>query len=69
MKRSNIIATKITEKANVEEFWKGIWNFETKFNQNIKWLPELEELYCTNRTPKLYSVKMHILNKKLTKSI
>ena len=68
MKRSNIIATKITEKANVEEFWKGIWNVGTKFNQNVKWLPELEELYCTNITPKLYSIKIHILNKELTKS-
>ena len=68
MKGSNGIATNITEKANVEEFWKDIWNVGTKFNQNVKWLPELEELYCTNITPKLYSIKIHILNKELTKS-
>ena len=53
MKGSNIIANKIPEKTDVEEFWKNIWNVETKFNQNAKWLPDLEESYCTNITPKV----------------
>ena len=67
MKGSNIIATKIPEKANVEEFWKNISNVKTKFNQNAKLLQELEELYCTNITPKLYSININILNKAMNK--
>ena len=67
MKGSNIVATKIPEKANVEEFWKNISNVKTKFNQNEKWLQELEELYCTNITPKLYSININILNKAMNK--
>ena len=67
MKGSNIIATKIPEKANVEEYWKNISNVKTKFNQNAKLLQELEELYCTNITPKLYSININILNKAMNK--
>ena len=67
MKGSNIIATKIPEKANVEEYWKNISNVKTKFNQNEKWLQKLEELYCTNITPKLYSININILNKAMNK--
>ena len=67
MKGSNIVATKIPEKANVEEFWKNISNVKTKFNQNAKLLQELEELYCTNITPKLYSININILNKAMNK--
>ena len=39
----------------------------TKFNQSPKWLPELEESYCTNITPKLYSINIDILNKAIGK--
>ena len=67
MKGSNIIATKIPEKADVEEFWKNIWNVEKKFNQNATWLPELEVSYCTNITPKLYCINIDILNKVINK--
>ena len=45
MKGLNIIAIKIPEKADIEEFWENIWNVEMKFNQNATWLPELEESY------------------------
>ena len=68
MKGSNIIANKIPEKTDVEEFWKNIWNVETKFNQNAKWLPDLEESYCTNITPKVYSINIDILNKAINKT-
>ena len=67
VKGSNIIAPKIPEKADVEEFWKSIWNVETKFSQNGTWLPEREESYCTNITPKLYSINIDILNKAIIK--
>ena len=68
MKGSNIIANKIPEKTDVEEVWKNIWNVETKFNQKAKWLPDLEESYCTNITPKVYSINIDILNKAINKS-
>ena len=67
MKGSNIIATKIPEKTDVEEFWKNTWNVETKTNQNAKWLPDLEESHCTNITPKLYSINIDIWNKAIDK--
>ena len=67
VKGSNITATKIPEKAYVEEFWKNIWNVDAKFNENAIWLPELEETYCTNITPKLYSINLDILNKAINK--
>ena len=67
MKESNVIGTKIPEKADVEEFWKNIWNAETKFKQNPRWLPELQDLYCTNITPKLCSIDIDILNKAINK--
>ena len=67
-KGSNIIANKIPEKTDVEEFWKNIWNVETKFKQNVKWLPDLDESYCTNITPKVYSININILNKAINKT-
>ena len=67
MKGSNIIATKIPEKADVEEFWKNIWNIKMKFNQNATWLLELEESYCKSITLKLYSINIDILNKAVNK--
>ena len=67
MKESNI-ATKISEKADAKEFWKNIRNVETKFKQNAKWFPELEEPYCTNITPKLYSICIDIVNKAINKT-
>ena len=68
MKGSNVIPNKIPEKTDVEEFWKNIWNVETKFNQNSKWLPELEKSYCTNITPKLYRINIDVLNKAINKT-
>ena len=66
-KGSNIITTKIPEKADIEDFLRNIWNVKTKFNQNAKWLPEPEELYCTNITLKLYSINTDILNRAINK--
>ena len=67
MKESNVIGTKIPEKVDVEEFWKNIWNVETKFKQNPKWLPELQDSYYTNITPKFCSIDIDILNKVINK--
>ena len=61
------MTTKILEKADVEEFWENIWN-STKFNYNATWLPESEESYCTNITPKLYSINIDIFNKAINKT-
>ena len=37
-KGSNITANETPTKNEVEEFWKSIWEKETKFNKNAKWL-------------------------------
>ena len=36
-------------------------------NQNTTWLPGLEESYCTNIIPKLYSINIDTLNKTTNK--
>ena len=67
MKGPNITATKIPEKADVEEVWKNICNVEMKFSENPRWLPELEQSYCISITSKLYSIKIDILKKAINK--
>ena len=67
MKGPNIIATKIPEKADVEEVWKNICNVEMKFSENPRWLPGLEQSYCISITSKLYSIKIDILKKAINK--
>ena len=72
-KGSNITANETPTKNEVEEFWKSIWEKETKFNKNAKWLKKLEKTYCKDVTPKTYkadrqTVDQVINNMSLNKS-
>ena len=42
-KGSSITANETPTKNEVEEFWKSIWEKETKFDKNAKWLKELKK--------------------------
>ena len=55
-KGSSITANETPTKNKVEEFWKSIWEKETKFIENAKWLKELEKAYCKDVTPKTYKI-------------
>ena len=35
-------------KTQIENFWKGIWGTEGKFNADAEWLQTLEDEYCTD---------------------
>ena len=37
-KLSNITVNETPTKNKVEEFWKSVWEKETKINQNVSWL-------------------------------
>ena len=55
-KACSITANETPTKNEVEEFWKSIWENETKFNKNAKWLKELEKTYCRDVAPKTYKL-------------
>ena len=55
-KGCSITANETPTKNEVEEFWKSIWENETKFNKNAKWLKELEKTYCKDVTTKTYKL-------------
>ena len=55
-KGSSITVNETPTKNEVEEFWKSIWEKETKFIKNVKWLKELEKTYCKDLTPKTYKI-------------
>ena len=50
MKGDAISIEKIPTKEDVENFWKGIWQKGTIFNDKADWLPKLEKTYCNNFT-------------------
>ena len=54
-------------EAEVESFWKDIWNHKTDFNRNAGWLDELKSEYCINATQKEYTIDNVVLEQVLHK--
>ena len=71
-KGSSITANETPTKNEVEQFWKSIWEKQTKFNNNAKWLKELQknmlQRHNTKNLQNLETVDKVINNMSLNKS-
>ena len=56
MKGNTITIKKIPKKEEVENFWKGIQQNNTVFNDKAGWLDLLERTYCINITSTEYMI-------------
>ena len=62
-KGSSITANETPTKNEVEQFWNSIWEKQTKFNNNAKWLKELQKKCCKDVTPKIYKIDRPTVDK------
>ena len=49
-------------KGKIENFWSGIWEKETSFNKEARWIKTIEKGYCKNTRSKNYCITQQIFD-------
>ena len=67
LKGNNITATEFLTTEDIESFWKNIWEKESNFHKEAKWMKNLEKNYCKNVRQQPYKITKEILNNAVSK--